>query len=59
MQNLGAIVGQFRRLCVSDFVEHRHIFHQARISGHNAIDVRPDPQLLGIQGSRDYGGGEV
>ena len=59
MQHLGPVVGQLRRLPIAHFGQHDGIFHQARIGAHDAVDVGPDPQLTGIQSTRQNRRGEV
>ena len=48
MEDFGAVVRKFSSFGVGHFVQNSSVFDQARISGHDAVDVGPDPEFLGV-----------
>ena len=45
MKNFGAVIGQFGSLAIGHLRQHGGVGNQARIGGHDAIDVGPNPQF--------------
>ena len=59
MQHLGAEVGQFGGLFKADDLHAQRIGADARIGGHDAVDVGPDFDGVGGERAADEGAGEV
>ncbi len=59
VQNLGAEVGEFGGFLEADGFDAQGLGHDARVGGHNAVDVGPDFDGAGVQASSDEGGGVV
>ena len=51
MQNLGAKVRQFRCFAIGDFGDRGRARHQAGIGCHQAVHIRPDGHLVGVESS--------
>ena len=59
MQNFGSVISQFGGFAEAYLGKDFGIGNQARIGGHDAIYIGPDPKLGGADGGGDDGGGEV
>ena len=49
MQDLGAVVRQFTDLTVGEARDHPCVGHDAGVGRHDAVDVGPGPDLVGVQ----------
>ena len=59
MQHVCAHVGKLAQLLVRDLVDDARAFHNARIGGHKAVDVRPILIYRRVYCARDDGTGDV
>jgi hypothetical protein len=59
MQHLGAEVGQFRGFFKADHLDSQGIGADARVGGHDAVDVGPDFDGFGVQRAADQRSGKV
>ena len=59
VKNLGAEVGEFGGLFKADDLDAQGIGADARVGGHDAVDVGPDFDCLGSQCAADQRAGEV
>ena len=53
MDDLGTEVGELRRLAVADLRDGARALHDAGVAGHDARDVGPDLDLLGLERRAD------
>ena len=56
MQNLGAVISQLGDLGITDLGQGARVRNQARVGGHYAVDIRPDPDIVGGQHGPQDGG---
>jgi len=59
VQHLGAKVGEFRRLAEGYFWQRLRLWHDTRIGGHDAINVRPDLDLIRLERRAQDSGGVI
>ena len=59
MEDLGAEIGKLGGLGERDRLELARRFHQGRVGAHEAVDVLPDLQAVGLEGVGDGGGAVV
>ena len=59
VQDLGAEVGELGGLFKADGLHAQRLGDDARIGGHDAVDVGPDLDGAGVQRAADEGGGVV
>ena len=59
VQDLGAEVGELGGLFKADGLDAQGVGADARIGGHDAVDVGPDFDGAGVEAAADEGGGVV
>ncbi len=59
MQHLGAEVGEFGGLFEADGLHAQGLGHDARVGGHDAVDVGPDLDGAGVESAADERRGVV